>query len=53
MPVKPTIKEVGPDGLVLRTLKRELLWEVQTPQVGAQGALPQADCYYRMTGTAA
>jgi len=30
--VKPTIKEVRGDGLVVRTLERSLLWEVQTPQ---------------------
>jgi len=30
--VKPTIKEVRGDGLVVRTLERALLWEVQTPQ---------------------
>ena len=33
VPVKPTIKEVGPDGRVVRTLVREGWWEVQTPQV--------------------
>lgn len=31
--VKPTIKEVKADGLVVRTLERASLWEVQTPQV--------------------
>ncbi|NPV79617.1 MAG: 2-C-methyl-D-erythritol 4-phosphate cytidylyltransferase [Firmicutes bacterium] len=30
--VKDTIKEVGADGLVSRTLERDLLWSVQTPQ---------------------
>lgn len=30
--VKPTIKEVRADGLVVRTLERANLWEVQTPQ---------------------
>eukprot|EP00890_Picochlorum_soloecismus_P004616 jgi/Picsp_1/5155/NSC_02518-R1_2-c-methyl-d-erythritol 4-phosphate cytidylyltransferase len=33
VPVKPTIKEAGSDGMVVRTLKRSVLWEVQTPQV--------------------
>eukprot|EP00667_Euglena_gracilis_P013604 EG_transcript_14037 len=32
VPVKPTIKEVGKDGRVIRTLERAKLWEVQTPQ---------------------
>ena len=31
--VKATIKEVRADGLVVRTLERASLWEVQTPQV--------------------
>lgn len=31
--VKPTIKQVGPDLLVVETLDRSKLWEVQTPQV--------------------
>lgn len=33
VPVKPTIKEVAPDGSVVATLQRSKLWEVQTPQV--------------------
>ena len=33
VPVKPTIKEVDEQGLVVKTLKRSVLWEVQTPQV--------------------
>ncbi len=32
MPVKETIKMAHPDGTVLRTLERESLWQVQTPQ---------------------
>jgi 2-C-methyl-D-erythritol 4-phosphate cytidylyltransferase len=32
-PVKDTIKQVNRDGLVVATLKRDLLWAVQTPQV--------------------
>lgn len=39
VPVKPTIKEVGGDGLVVKTLQRALLWEVQTPQVIEPGLL--------------
>lgn len=30
--VKPTIKEVDKSGLVIKTLERSKLWEVQTPQ---------------------
>jgi 2-C-methyl-D-erythritol 4-phosphate cytidylyltransferase len=33
VPVKPTIKEIGADGFVVKTLQRSALWEVQTPQV--------------------
>ncbi|KAL0032340.1 hypothetical protein WJX79_005943 [Trebouxia sp. C0005] len=33
VPVKPTIKEVNSNGMVIRTLIRANLWEVQTPQV--------------------
>lgn len=33
VPVKPTIKEVGPDGMVVKTLDRSRLWDVQTPQI--------------------
>jgi len=32
MPVKETIKMVQPDGTVLKTLDRESLWQIQTPQ---------------------
>ena len=33
VPVKDTVKEVGPDGRILRTCDRSLLWLTQTPQV--------------------
>jgi hypothetical protein len=33
VPVKPTIKEVDAEGRVVKTLRRAVLWEVQTPQV--------------------
>jgi len=32
MPVKDTIKASNPDGTVLKTLDRESLWQIQTPQ---------------------
>lgn len=41
VPVKDTIKEVT-DGVVKRTLKRETLWAIQTPQVFIQKALVKA-----------
>ena len=31
--MQPTIKEVGPDGMVIKTLDRSKLWDVQTPQI--------------------
>ena len=31
--VKPTIKEVDKANMVVKTLQRSVLWEVQTPQV--------------------
>lgn len=38
VPVKPTIKEVDGGRMVVKTLKRAALWEVQTPQVkGGEG----------------
>ena len=33
VPVKDTIKEVSPEGIVLHTLERNRLWAIQTPQV--------------------
>ncbi|HLC28937.1 MAG TPA: 2-C-methyl-D-erythritol 4-phosphate cytidylyltransferase [Dehalococcoidia bacterium] len=33
VPIVDTVKEAGPDGIVLRTLNRSRLWAVQTPQV--------------------
>ena len=32
MPIHDTVKRVGSDGLIQETLKREELWQVQTPQ---------------------
>jgi 2-C-methyl-D-erythritol 4-phosphate cytidylyltransferase len=32
MPIHDTVKRVGPDHLIRETLKREELWQVQTPQ---------------------
>ena len=41
VPVKDTIKEVA-DNIVKRTLKRETLWAIQTPQVFIQRTLVKA-----------
>ncbi|MBM4193627.1 MAG: 2-C-methyl-D-erythritol 4-phosphate cytidylyltransferase [Gemmatimonadetes bacterium] len=32
LPVVDTLKEVGPDGMVIRTIDRSSLWRAQTPQ---------------------
>jgi len=37
-----TVKEAGPDGIVLRTLDRSRLWAVQTPQVFRYDLLARA-----------
>jgi len=37
-----TVKEAAPDGRVVRTLERESLWAIQTPQVFAAGMLRRA-----------
>jgi 2-C-methyl-D-erythritol 4-phosphate cytidylyltransferase len=43
VPVKPTIKEVDPETLTVRnTLRRECLWEAQTPQVFRRDVLRKA-----------
>lgn len=42
LPVKETVKEVGSDGLVVRTLDRSRLWSVQTPQAFARELLERA-----------
>ena len=41
-PVADTIKQVGADGVVARTLDRSALWAVQTPQVFRRAALERA-----------
>jgi 2-C-methyl-D-erythritol 4-phosphate cytidylyltransferase len=47
MPVKDTIKMVSPDKKVLKTLDRESLWQVQTPQTFRAGLIREA--FYRAT----
>jgi 2-C-methyl-D-erythritol 4-phosphate cytidylyltransferase len=47
MPVKDTIKISNPDGTVLKTLNRESLWQVQTPQTFQVNIIKEA--YYRAT----
>jgi 2-C-methyl-D-erythritol 4-phosphate cytidylyltransferase len=37
-----TVKEAGPDGRVLRTLDRSVLWAIQTPQVFPADVLRRA-----------
>jgi 2-C-methyl-D-erythritol 4-phosphate cytidylyltransferase len=47
MPVKDTIKMSHPDGTVLKTLDRESLWQVQTPQTFQVNIIKEA--YHRAT----
>jgi 2-C-methyl-D-erythritol 4-phosphate cytidylyltransferase len=47
MPVKDTIKMSNPDGTVLKTLDRESLWQIQTPQTFQVSIIREA--YYRAT----
>ena len=47
MPVKDTIKISNPDGTVLKTLDRESLWQIQTPQTFQVNVIKEA--YYRAT----
>ena len=45
MPVKDTIKVSSPDGIVLKTLDRETLWQIQTPQTFQVNVIKEG--YYR------
>jgi 2-C-methyl-D-erythritol 4-phosphate cytidylyltransferase len=47
MPVKETIKMSNPDGTVLKTLDRESLWQIQTPQTFQVNIIKAA--YHRAT----
>ena len=47
MPVKETIKMVKPDGTVLKTLDRESLWQIQTPQAFRVNVIKEA--YHKAT----
>jgi len=42
MPVKETIKVASPDRIVLKTLDREFLWQIQTPQTFQLDLIRQA-----------
>ena len=42
MPVKDTIKMVHPDGTVLKTLDRESIWQIQTPQTFQVNVIKEA-----------
>jgi 2-C-methyl-D-erythritol 4-phosphate cytidylyltransferase len=42
VPVKDTIKLSGPDGMVSKTLERDALWQVQTPQAFQVGLIKDA-----------
>jgi 2-C-methyl-D-erythritol 4-phosphate cytidylyltransferase len=47
MPVKDTMKMSNPDGTVLKTLARESLWQIQTPQTFQAKVIKEA--YHRAT----
>jgi 2-C-methyl-D-erythritol 4-phosphate cytidylyltransferase len=47
VPVKPTIKSVDRNGTIQKTLLREGLWEIQTPQVFSRALIVDA---YRRSG---
>jgi 2-C-methyl-D-erythritol 4-phosphate cytidylyltransferase len=47
MPVKETIKMIQPDGTVLKTLDRESLWQIQTPQTFRADVIREA--YFKAT----
>jgi 2-C-methyl-D-erythritol 4-phosphate cytidylyltransferase len=47
MPVKETIKMARPDGTVLKTLDRESLWQIQTPQTFQVNLIKEA--YHQAT----
>ena len=42
VPVKDTVKEVGPEGLILKTCDRSVLWLTQTPQVFRRDIIERA-----------
>jgi 2-C-methyl-D-erythritol 4-phosphate cytidylyltransferase len=42
MPVKETIKMANPDGTILKTLDRETLWQIQTPQTFQANVIREA-----------
>ena len=44
MPVKETIKISNPDGTVLKTLDRQSLWQIQTPQTFQVEVIREAHC---------
>lgn len=50
LPVRDTIKEVAEGGQVLKTLERNLLWEIQTPQGFAYPLLMEAHEKARQQG---
>lgn len=42
VPVRDTLKRVGPDGRVLETIDRSVIWQAYTPQMFRLGALEEA-----------
>ena len=50
IPESDTVKEVNPDGAILRTVDRRLLWRAQTPQAFAWEVLQEAFSRARADG---
>ena len=51
LPVTDTLKEVGPEGRVMRTIARDGLWRAQTPQAFPRQMIEQAYSDARRTRT--
>lgn len=50
VPLKFTIKEMDPDGFVLKTPNREAFWEIQTPQVLRRELLSEGFAWVQTRG---
>lgn len=52
VPARDTLKRVGPDGRVLETIDRAVVWQAYTPQMFRLAALQQALAEARVAGVA-
>jgi 2-C-methyl-D-erythritol 4-phosphate cytidylyltransferase len=53
LPVVDTLKEVGADGTIVRTVDREHLWRAQTPQGFPREVIVRAHRHAKLTGLSA